>query len=82
MQDLIFTQLLTQFIAITIPPRNYTGYTLATALVKLFNAAAANFSPVVWNFTCTYDQGVNTLTITGNLNEGKERYTQWQVLQR
>ena len=65
-----YPALTTEFNIITLPPRNYTGYTLATELVKLLNAAAAKFSPVIWNFTCTYDQGVNTLTITGNLKSG------------
>ena len=70
----------TQFHIITLPPRNYTGYTLATELVKLLNAAAAKFSPVVWNFTCTYDQGVNTLTITGNLKAGiTDLRNSWEI---
>ena len=69
----------TQFNIITIPPRNYTGYTLGTAFVKLLNAAAAKFSPVIWNFTCTYDQDVNTLTITGNFNVGANIRNTWQL---
>ena len=50
---------------------NYTGYTLATQLEKLFNDAIGKYSKTIWDLTSLYEQNTNTLTITRNLKQGE-----------
>ena len=75
----IYPESITQFKTITIPPKNYTGYTLATQLEQLFNAAIDTYSIIIWDFKCLYEQNTNTLTITGNLEQGRDLRMAWEL---
>ena len=75
----IYPQMITIFKTITITPKNYTGATLAIELEKLFNAAIDTYSTTIWDFKCLYELNTNTLTITGNLEQGRDLRMAWEL---
>ena len=75
----IYPESITYFTTIAIPPKNYTGITLATELETLLNAAIGTYSTTIWNFKCLYEQNTNTLTITSNLEQGRDLRMAWEV---
>ena len=75
----IYPESITYFKTITIPPKNYTRATLATELEKLFNAAIDTYSTTIWDFKYLYELNTNTLTITGNLEQGRDLRMAWEL---